>query len=237
MLELDGVSYRYRGGAAPALDAFSMVVRPGGVVAILGPNGSGKSTALGVAAGWLEPYGGSVRRTGQAAFLPQSERLAFAFTCLEYVAFGRAPHMPYLAVPRGRDEHLALDALERVGMGAAAARAVTALSGGELQLVRFARVLVQESACVLLDEPTDMLDPAHVAAVAAIVADMRKRGNAVAFSTHDLAFALAVADQVVMVKGGRVMAAGPTATVVTPAALGELYGTPFSSRSVPGPLY
>jgi len=231
----DHVSYRYRGEASDALSDFSLELEPGGVTALLGPNGSGKSTALGLGADWLKPGSGRVDRRGGAAFLPQSERLAFSFSCLEYVCFGRAPHLSYLALPDVSDHAKALEALASVDMAAKADRRITALSGGELQLVRLARAFVQDAPFVILDEPTDMLDPAHVASVSHVIRRLSDSGVGVLVSTHDLAFALAVADRAALLKGGRLLCVGPTAEVLSCDGLSELYGTPFRMELVPVP--
>ncbi len=235
-MRFSDVSYRYKGETDDAVLGFSLDVKSRRVTALLGLNGSGKSTVLGMGAGWLEAGTGRVERTGTVAFLPQSERLAFAFTCLEYVSFGRAPHLPYLAVPSGRDRDKARAALARVGMGAKADRRITALSGGELQLVRIARALVQEAAWVLLDEPSDMLDPAHVATIGVAIRSLADSGVGVLLSTHDLAFAMATADEAALMRSGRLLDVGPVASVVTCDALGELYGTPFHLSSIPTPM-
>ena len=143
-MEYFRTSYTYKGESRVALAEFSLNVPAGKVVALLGPNGSGKSTALGIGASWLRPTGGSFYANGGRAFLPQTERLAFSFSCLEYVVFGRAPHLPYLAVPTSRDHDIAAAALQTVGMADRTHRRITTLSGGELQLVRIARALAQE---------------------------------------------------------------------------------------------
>jgi len=235
-MEFLDVSYRYKGERDDALLDFSLNVKPGRAMALLGPNGSGKSTALGLGAGWLQPGSGRIARGGPVAFLPQSERLAFSFSCLEYVSFGRAPHLPYLAVPSGADEDKARAALAEVGMGAKAERRITALSGGELQLVRIARALAQEAEYVLLDEPSDMLDPAHVATIGRAIRRLADSGAGVLFSTHDLAFALACADDAAMMRSGRLVSVGPTAETLACDALGDLYGTPFGLVELPTPL-
>lgn len=237
MLEFADLRYRYKGGAGYALDGLSFSARTGAITAVLGPNGCGKSTALGIAAGWLKPSSGTCARAGRAAFLPQSERLAYAFSCLEYVTFGRAPHLPYLGVPSGKDEDLAAAALDAVGMGGKRASSITALSGGELQLVRIARALAQDAPWVLLDEPTDMLDPAHVLAVGAILGGLAASGKGVLLTTHDLAFALSVAHDAALFKEGRLAASGAAAAVLSADRLGELYGVPFGLASVPAPLH
>jgi len=236
-LEFIDVSYRYKGETEDALLCFSLNLLPGTSVALLGPNGSGKSTVLGIGAGWLHARSGSVERRGPVAFLPQTERLAFSFTCLDYVSFGRAPHLPYLAVPSNADRDKAHAALIEVGMGAKSERRITALSGGELQLVRIARALVQEAAYVLLDEPSDMLDPAHVAMIGKAIRHLADSGVGVLFSTHDLAFVLACADETAMMRSGRLSVVGPTASTLDCEALGELYDTPFGLRSLPTPLH
>ncbi len=235
MFVFDGVSYTYRGEKVPALSSFSMRAERGKVCALLGPNGAGKSTALAIAAGWLKPDRGRFLAEGSVAFLPQMERLAFSFSCLEYVTFGRAPHLPYLAVPGGKDRELAMRALERVGMADKRDKRITAISGGELQLVRLARALAQEAAWAVLDEPTDKLDPSHSLAVGGVVREIAARGGGVVFSTHDLSFALDVADTTVLVRAGAVSREGPTADVVSPDELGLLYGTGFCLKTLPVP--
>lgn len=236
-MEFVDVSYRYRGEPEDALSGFSLKLSPGRAMALLGSNGSGKSTVLGLGAGWLRATSGTVSCAGPVAFLPQTERLAFSFTCMEYVSFGRAPHLPYLAVPSGADRDKAQAALVEVGMGAKSGRRITALSGGELQLVRIARALAQEAAYVLLDEPSDMLDPAHVATIGRAIRRLADSGAGVLFSTHDLAFALSCADETAMMRAGRLGSVGPAAATLTCEALGELYGTPFGFMSLPVPLH
>ncbi|TFG81698.1 MAG: ABC transporter ATP-binding protein [Spirochaetales bacterium] len=237
MLEFLDVDYRYKGEITKALSGFNFSAEAGQVNAVLGPNGSGKSTALGIAAGWLKPTAGSFHSDGQVAYLPQSERLAFSFSALEYVTFGRAPHLPYLGIPGGRDRALARKALARVGMDAHADKRVTALSGGELQLVRLARALVQEASWAILDEPTDMLDPAHVIAVGDAIRDIVRTGGGVLLSTHDIAFALAVADIAVLLKDGSVATCGPARETLIPDRLSALYGVPFALETTPAPRH
>jgi iron complex transport system ATP-binding protein len=237
MLRFKDISYKYKGENSYALKDFCLRAEAGRVTALLGPNGSGKSTALGIAAGWLMPAAGILEREGRVAFLPQMERLAFAFSCVEYVSFGRAPHLPYLGIPGGKDAELARQALARVGMVAKADKRVSALSGGELQLVRLARALVQEARWTVLDEPSDMLDPAHILALVGVLRAITAAGGGVLLSTHDLGFALATADDAALIKDGRLIVQGTRGDVLTPQALGELYGLPFAWDRVPGPLH
>lgn len=235
MLVLESVWYRYENADVDALRDFSISARKGEITALLGANGSGKSTALGIASSWLKPSSGRFSRDGMTAFLSQSERLAFSFTCLEYVCFGRAPHLSYFSLPSRTDLKLAEDALRRVGMFAHADRRITAISGGELQLIRIARALVQEADWLLLDEPGDMLDPAHIAAVGGLLRDLAGEGRGILLSTHDIAFALAHADRAGLIKEGHLEAFGSTQNILTPERLGALYDHPFSLATVPVP--
>lgn len=236
MLELHGLHYSYPGSSQPAVQGVSLRVPAGTVTAILGQNGAGKSTVMGLAAGWLAMQEGERSLDGQAAYLPQSERLAFAFTCLEYVLFGRAPHLPYLAVPRQDDESLAWLALERTGMAAMANRRIGSLSGGELQLVRLARCIAQDAGCLILDEPTDMLDPAHVVQIGLVLRQLAAKGRAVLFSSHDLGFALAYSDQAVLLRHGQKLADGPAREVIEPERLSQCFGVAFGYSRLPSPL-
>lgn len=236
-MEYSQVSYTYKGESKAALSEFSLTVPAGKVVALLGPNGSGKSTALGIGASWLKPVDGTFLASGGRAFLPQTERLAFSFSCLEYVVFGRAPHLPYLAIPTARDKDIAAAALQTVGMVDKIHRRITALSGGELQLVRIARALAQEAPFMILDEPTDMLDPAHVVAIGQAIRAIAGAGGGVLLSSHDIAFALSVADSVALLKDGFLMATGSAATTLTSDNLSALYSVPFSVIPVPTPVF
>lgn len=233
MLELERVDFRYPNARALSLRSFSMRAERGSICALVGPNGAGKSTALGLAVGWLKPLSGAVRVDGAAAFLPQSERLAFAFSCLEYATFGRAPAVPYLASPSRKDRELAMAALERVGMAGKKDHPITALSGGELQLVRLARALAQDAPWLVLDEPSEALDPAHAASLCLMLRELAEGGKGIVLSTHDLALALAVADRAILIRDGACFDEGPSGQVLSPEKLSSLFGVEFTMERVP----
>ena len=104
------------------------------------------------------------------------------------------------------------------------ARHVPALSGGERQLVTVARALAQEPAILLLDEPTSHLDLANKQRVLSVLRQLREQGRTIAFSTHDPAAAAAIADFVILLRAGRLLAAGPLAEVFTSERLSATYG-------------
>lgn len=230
------VSYSYSPENGKALSDFSLELKAGSITALLGPNGSGKSTALGIGAGWLKPQNGSLTKQGSTAFLPQSERLAFSFSCLEYVCFGRAPHLPFFALPSSFDKEIALSALKKVGMDKNAKKSITAMSGGELQLVRIARALAQEAACIILDEPSEMLDPAHVSMISSVLLELAALGRTILFSTHDLSFALAVAGEAALLKSGRLLANGKSKDVINCKTLEQLFDIAFYNAELPQPV-
>lgn len=208
---------------------------------MVGPNGAGKSTLLRVLAGELRPTHGDVRLLGkplnawksqevarQRAVLPQSTTLPFAFRVEEVVLLGRAPHVNGDEQPH--DYAITNAALTTVGMAGFTERIYPTLSGGEQQRVQLARVLAQiwEEAplgCryLLLDEPTNNLDLAHQHHTLQIARCFAAQGVGVLAILHDLNLAAQYADQVCVMKAGRVLACGDPQTALTPALTAEAF--------------
>ncbi|HEY3818129.1 MAG TPA: ABC transporter ATP-binding protein [Polyangiaceae bacterium] len=229
-VELDRVTARYGpAGTPPALEGVSLSVRSGEIAALLGPNGAGKSTLLRVAAGLLAPESGGVRIGGkdvrgmerraaarELAFVPQSEVAAAGFLVREIVAMGRAPHQSGWMRERPEDRAAVDEALARCDLGAVAERAVDTLSGGEQRRVAVARALASRPRVLLLDEPGAFLDVRHRLEQSDLLAELARRDRlACIVSMHDLDAASRVADHVVLLRDGRVVAAGPPADVMT----------------------
>jgi iron complex transport system ATP-binding protein len=236
-LALCGVSFAYAAGAPEVLHEVSLEVAGGSITAMLGANGSGKTTLLRLMLGLLRPTRGTVEVEGRpqpgysrrdlsrrVGLVPQSEPVAFELSVLEFALLGRAPHLGLLDLPGESDRALALEALERVGLTALRHRAVPTLSGGEAQLATIARALVQQSAILLSDEPTSHLDPANTRRVLEVLRRLGREGRTVVFTTHDPNLAAAIADHVVLLREGRVLAADRTAAVLTTERLSATYG-------------
>ncbi|WP_459546323.1 heme ABC transporter ATP-binding protein [Nocardia sp. X0981] len=225
------------GGTRRVLDDIDFEVTAGEVVALVGPNGAGKSTLLAVLAGELAPGRGHVELDGRTlthwtpldmarrrAVLPQSHTVGFPFTAAEVIAMGRAPWQR--TTRADADDAVIAAAMAATDSTHLAGRAFPSLSGGERARVALARVLAQDTATLLLDEPTAALDLGHQEAVLTLAADRADRGAAVVVVLHDLASAAAYADRVAVLDGGRLAAAGPPRDVLTGDLLSRVYRYP-----------
>lgn len=217
------------------VDSVSLNVEHGHVVALLGPNGAGKTSLMRAALGLLD-YEGSVSlgdadprklsardRALRAAYLPQRPQAIWPVSVESLVALGRFAHG---AAPNrlSAPDQTAVDAaLEACGLTSMRTRRMDELSGGEKARAHLARALAQHAPLLVLDEPTAGLDPAQALAVVDILRVHAERG-AVLFSTHDVTLAARVADKIVLLRNGGVIAQGPPREALTPQALSDAYG-------------
>ena len=214
------------------LDDVSAVLRPGRVTAILGPNGAGKSTLIKAAAALVAPSLGVIRlgdrsvtaldpreRARTIGYLPQDASVHWNVAASEIVALGRAPHRAPFAGPSRHDLEAVLQAMAATETTHLADRPVNQLSGGERARVLLARVLAGEPDWLLADEPLASLDPAHQLDILDRLQQVARGGAGVAIVLHDLLHAGRVADDVLLLKQGRVLASGEAAAVLTPQNL------------------
>lgn len=238
MLQADNVGFGYaERAAADVLQGVSVSVADGGLVGILGPNGSGKTTLLKILGGLLKPTSGRVLLDGRdlaamrrrevarrIAIVPQETRLAFDYSVLEVVLMGRYAHLAAFELEGQNDVAIARAALGDTGTALLADRVFDTLSGGEKQRVVIAGALAQEAGTMLLDEPTAALDPGYQLEVAALLRRLNAdRGVTMVVATHDLNLAAALCRQLVLLRNGRVLAAGPTRDVLTRETVRALY--------------
>ncbi|MBL8139048.1 MAG: ABC transporter ATP-binding protein [Acidobacteria bacterium] len=236
MLQAVSLTFAYD-ATRPVLAGVSLEVSRGAIVGILGPNGSGKTTLLGALGGTRRPTGGTVTLDGRplAAFsrrglasriavVPQETHLAFEYTVLEMVLMGRHPHLGLFEVEGPADVATARDALAAVNAAHLEERDFMTLSGGEKQRVVIAAALAQATDVLLLDEPTSSLDLGAQLDIAQLLGRLNaERGVTIVVSTHDLALASGICRELVLLRHGRVVAAGPTAAVLSSDNVRALY--------------
>ncbi len=237
---LESVTARYPGAAEPALREVSLRVREGGHTAVLGPNGAGKSTLLRVLLGLIRPESGQARLDGRptasfrrremarrAALVAAGEEFAFPLGVRELVALGRTPHLAAWAGLEGRDRVVVDAALRDLDLERLADRSVSRLSAGELQRVRLARALAQETPILLLDEPTAHLDLAHEVEIFERVSQLiDEKSLTVVTVTHNMNLASRYADRVLLLSGGRVTAEGAPSEVLDGERIERTFGCP-----------
>ena len=239
LLQLQDICFTYSGSRQSVLDGLTLTIQEGQPLAILGPNGSGKTTLLHLILGWLKPNQGSLQLNGKRfgeysrrelgqllALVPQNEPVSFEFSALDYVLFGRAPYLAPLEQPSAKDQSIALAALEKVGLSTLAKRSITAMSGGEKQLLLIARALTQQSQTILLDEPTSHLDLGNKARLTNLLRELASEGHNLIFTTHEPDFALALSERTLMMQKGQILFDGQTSAVINSEALTHLYGSP-----------
>ena len=238
-------------GARRVLDAVAATMRSGRVTAILGPNGAGKSTLLRALAGLVTPARGGVtlgdravaalsdrERARRIGYLPQAAAVHWNVTVREVVTLGRIAHRTPFAAPSARDRERIVAARSATETTALADRRIADLSGGERARVLLARVLAGEPDWLLADEPLASLDPAHQIDILDRLRGVARQGRGVVLVLHDLAQAARIADDVLLLREGRVVAAGPAAAILTPERMAEVFDVrvatlPDSAMMVP----
>jgi iron complex transport system ATP-binding protein len=236
LLQAADVSFVYGPGLA-GLHGVTLEIPPGDLVGILGPNGSGKTTLLRLLGGMLTPASGRVMIDGRdlariprrevakrIAVVPQETRLSFEYSVLEVVLMGRYPHLGAFELESRQDLAIAREALAATGTLALEDRLFPTLSGGEKQRVIIASALAQSAGLMLLDEPTTALDPGYQIEIATLLRRLNaERGVTMAVATHDLNLAAGLCRRLILLRSGRVLAAGPTDQVLTRESVRALY--------------
>ncbi len=237
MLSAEDVSFRYAPDGPLVVNGVSVRLAAGALVGILGPNGSGKTTLLRLLSGTRRPSAGRVMLGDQPldrlsrrdvarriAVVPQETELAFEYSAIEIVLMGRHPHLGVFTVEGPEDIRIAREALAATGTTDLADRPFHELSGGEKQRVVIAAALAQSAALLLLDEPTASLDLGYQLEVSSLLLRLNQdHGVTMAISTHDLNLAASICRELILMRDGKVLASGPTDTVLTPENVRRLY--------------
>lgn len=239
-----GLSVRL--GAATVLNRLDLEVAAGEWLNVVGPNGAGKTTLLRTILG-SAPFVGAVQVAGLAdrrpatrgrsltgpdrrpaararmlAYVPQTPVIPAGMAVIDYVLLGRTPHRGVFAGDSARDLAVAGEVLRRLDLSSLAGRELRSLSGGERQRAVLARALAQQAPVLLLDEPTTSLDLGHQQEVLELVEELRREGGLTVVATlHDLTLAARYGDRVALLAGGRIVAEGHPARVLTPGTIAE----------------
>lgn len=230
-----GLDFSY--GDRSILNQVSFTVFDGVFCGLLGRNGSGKTTLLYCLNGLLRPQRGrididglDIGRAGRKAvartvsLVPQEHVEIFPFSVLDVVVMGRTTYLSFARGPGNADYRAAYEILQQLKISALAERNFNKISGGERQMVLLARALVQSSSTLLLDEPTNHLDfKNQYVFLDRIKTLCRRKGIRVIAAMHDPNLARLFADQVVMLKDGRVLAEGPVSDVMNVHQVSRLY--------------
>ncbi|OGN97414.1 MAG: iron ABC transporter, partial [Chloroflexi bacterium RBG_13_51_18] len=211
---------------------------PGELLGLIGPNGSGKSTIIKALCHVIRPRSGRVLVGGKdvetikrqdlacmVGVVPQLPLLPSTFTAFEIVLMGRNPHLGLFQAESRRDFEIARQAMVETGTTKLANRYVNELSGGEIQSLLIARVLVQETQAILLDEPTANLDIGRQGEVLDLIKNLCRDNNlTVIAAVHDLNLAAQYCDRLILIHEKRIRSQGRPAEVITDANIKDVYG-------------
>jgi iron complex transport system ATP-binding protein len=245
VLSLERVSVEL--GGRDIVSGVSFGVERGEWVTMIGPNGAGKTTLLRAVAG-LVPHRGAIAVDGlpvsrlrrrdiarRVAVVPQVPLMPPGMTVREYVLLGRTPYVSYMGREGRHDLAATEDALARLDLGELAGRSLGTLSGGERQRAVLARALAQEAPLLLLDEPTSALDAGRQQEALELIDALRlDAGLTVVATMHDLTIAGLYATRLLLLSGGRIVAEGAPAEVLTEPLIEEHYGARV--RVLEGPV-
>lgn len=223
-------------GGRRLLDRVDIALNRGQVTAIIGRNGVGKSTLLACLAGLGSPSSGLVSlgptpiltlpawlRARQIAFLPQIPEIAWAVTVGTFVGLGRIPFVGASGLRR-QDRDAVDAALAATGLTMLAERVATTLSGGERARMLLARAMAGEPDWLLADEPLTGLDPAHQRDAATMLRNIAATGKGVVVTLHDLTLVARMADRVIILNDGKILADGSPGQALTEENLWRAYG-------------
>ena len=231
-LRLSGVTRRFDATSPPAVDALTLEVEPGELLALVGPSGSGKTTVLNLVAGFETPDAGTITlgETGLRGLPPHRRGIGMVFQ--DYALF---PHLSVgdnvafpltlRGVPSRETAARVAAMLELVRLPGRQLRRPAELSGGERQRVALARALVFRPPLLLMDEPLGALDRELRASMQGELRELQRRlGLTTVFVTHDQAEAMSLGDRIAILAAGRLQQVG------RPAELYDAPANPFVAR-------
>jgi len=237
IIEVENLSFGYI-PQSTILKDISFEVTPGTSLAIAGPNGAGKSTLLNLLCGTLVPKSGTIRidaapvesysteaLAGKVAVVRQEFVPVFGFSVIETVLMARTPYYGPMGFESKADKKIVAEALEMTDTIQFASRPLGSLSGGERQRVFIARALAQDTAILLLDEPTSFLDLKHQVGIYDLLkAAQLERDKTIVTVTHDINLAAQYCDETLLLGADSNYDIGKTKDVFSPEQIEKVFG-------------
>jgi iron complex transport system ATP-binding protein len=244
VIEVENLNFRYT-PQRTILKDLSFRLSRGGFLVVAGPNGAGKTTLLNLLCGLLRPITGSIkidavlvesysfRKLAQKVAVVRQEFVpVFGFTAAEIVSMARMPYLGIFGFESETDKKLVNEALEETNTAQFASRPLYQLSGGERQRVFIARALAQNTAILLLDEPTSLLDLKHQVAIYDLLKTAQlEKGKTILAITHDINLAAQYCDEILLLGADGDYHIGKTTDVLSPERIEKIFSVrPFVGR-------
>lgn len=233
-IKVDHLSFSY--GNRQVLSDISLQAESGEVLTILGANGAGKTTLFRCMLGLLKPSAGEVligdrtvrqmnarELSSYIAYIPQKSAVPFSYHVLDMVLMGTVNQLGTFSVPGKREEQLAREALEKIGISHLCERPYPKLSGGEQQLVLLARALVQNAPILMLDEPASGLDYGNQLLVQRQARSLAAEGYTIIQTSHNPEQSYLYSDKILALKGGKIFQYGTPGKIFTAENIKNLY--------------
>ena len=235
-LEAKNLTFSYRKGN-PVFKDISFTLDKGDVFCILGQNGAGKSTLLSCIGRLFDIDSGTILVDGKnisdmsrmdiakkIGYIPQFHTPVFPYTVFDFVLMGRTPHIGALSSPKQKDKDITKNAIDEIGISHLMNKPYSEISGGEKQLVMFAKVLAQQPEIILLDEPTSHLDFGNQFKILSMVEDLASRGFSIIMTSHFPDHSFLVSNKVGVMKDNSFIDMGAANDVVTEENMKQTYG-------------
>ena len=243
-IDIERLSFSYKEGKE-VLSETSFSLSNADMTVLLGRNGAGKSTLFKIFLKMLSPKEGRIAIDGKElssfgsrelsrvfSYMPQSSYLEFPYTVMETLLMAKASTLSLFSAPKKENEDEAVEILKSFGIGHLAFRIMDNLSGGEKQLVLIARALLQNSAFIILDEPTSNLDYGNQLMVLEKLKELNRNGVGIIYSTHNPELALTYSSKILTLNRGKIATYSSPDKLVEESKLEELYGRKLYIRKV-----
>jgi iron complex transport system ATP-binding protein len=226
-LEVNNIAFSYTKGTPVSKD-ISFTINEGDVFCILGQNGAGKSTLLSCIGNLFSIEKGTILLDGKdistmprmdiakkIGYIPQFHSPIFPYSVFDFVLMGRTPHIGTFSAPKKEDIAIVKNSIEAVGLTHLLEKPYSEISGGERQLVMFAKVLAQEPKIILLDEPTSHLDFCNQFKVLSLIEKLANQGYSVIMTSHFPDHAFLMSNKVGIMKDQSFIDIGEANKVIT----------------------